>query len=184
MVILRPVNLHWIKGALDDPADLCAHAGVEFQINLDSLIKPSDGDWAVGAAALYLLRALSQPHTKLKPIAEHLFPCCGHGMFEVEGQDDVLILGCNGGIDLEIVRDADEVVLTSAGGRQYRVAAAEWLTAVCGFSDAVRAFYAASSSKRPADEIDAKAYQIFLAEWSRRRSQAERDRAVLTPRSA
>jgi hypothetical protein len=184
MIILRPVNLHWLNGVTDDRTDLCAHAGVEFQVNGDWLIRPSDGIWTVSAAALYLLRALSQPHTKLAPIGKHLFPCCGFGMFEVEGQDDVLILGCNSGMDFELVRDADEVVLTDASARQYRVAAAEWLTAVCDFSDAVRAFYAASSPKQPADEIDAKAYQIFLAEWSRRRSLAERERSAVTPRSA
>lgn len=182
MIVLRPVNLHWIQGALDDPADLCAHAGAEFQIDGDPLIEPSDGIWTVSAASLYLLRALSRPHTKLNPIAEHFFPCCGNGMFEVEGQDDVPILGCNCGIDFQLVRDADEVVLTHAGARQYRMAAAEWRRAVCDFSDSVRAFHNTSSPKQPEDEVEAKAYQRFLTEWSRRRSLAESDNSILTQR--
>ena len=89
MIILRPTNLHWIDGSTDDSADLCAHSGVAFRIGQITLVKPSDGDWTVSAAALYLLRTLSQRHTRQQPIAEHLFPCFGNGIFEVEGQDDV-----------------------------------------------------------------------------------------------
>ena len=32
MVVLRPLNLRWIKDAADDPADFCAHGDVEFRI--------------------------------------------------------------------------------------------------------------------------------------------------------
>jgi len=172
MVTLRPVNLHWINGAADGPADLCAHAAVEFQIDNDVLVQPSDGNWTVSAAALYLLRTLSQPHTKDEPVAEHLFPCCGHGMFDNEEQDDVLIIGCNRGMDFEVVRDGDDVVLTG-DRRTHRIAASEWRKAVCDFSDAVQAFYAASSPKKPSDVDDANGYQKFVSEWARRRSLAE-----------
>src|SRR5258708_2704438 len=60
LIILRPTNLHWINGSADDPADLCAHAGVDFRIGGDTPLR--GGDWNVSAAALYLLRMLSQPH--------------------------------------------------------------------------------------------------------------------------
>ena len=169
MITLRPTNLHWINGSTDDPADLCAHGGVELEIGSDVLVQ--GGNWTLSAAALYLLRTLSRPHTKSEPITEFLFPCCGHGMFDVEGQDDVLILGCNSGVDLEVVRNGNEFLLTAADGRQHRVTAADWTRAVCEFSDAVQAFYAGASPKEPADDIDG--FQKFLSEWSRRRSQAE-----------
>jgi hypothetical protein len=115
VIVLRPTNLHWIDG-INDPADLCAHSPVEFRIGGATLIKPSDGDWTVSAAALYLLRTLSQPHTKQQPITDYLFPCCGNGIFEVEGRDDVRIVGCNSGIDFEVVRTDDEVALTAEDG--------------------------------------------------------------------
>jgi len=54
MISLRPTGLHWINGSTDDPADLCAHAGVEFEIDGDVLIQ--GGQWTVNAAAVYLLR--------------------------------------------------------------------------------------------------------------------------------
>lgn len=173
MISLRPTNLHWIKGTADDPTDLCAHSGVEFQIDGDLLVQESDGDWTVSAAAVHLLRTLSQPHLKREPLAEHLFPHCGHGMFDVVGQDDVLILGCNLGVDFEVVQVGAAYSLTAADGRRHRIAASDWRRAVCEFSDAVQAFYAASSPKQPSDDADRKGFQKFLSEWSQRRSQAE-----------
>jgi hypothetical protein len=170
MIILRPTNLHWIDGSLDDTADLCAHSAVDFRIGDSVLVKPSDGDWTVSAAALYLLRTLSQPHTKQQPMTEFLFPCCGNGIFEVEGQDDVQILGCNSGIDFEVLRVEDEVILTDKGGTQFQVALSEWRRAVCNFSDSVRAFYSACSPKEPEDDWERRSFHKFLAEWSRRRS--------------
>jgi len=116
---------------------------------------------------------LSQPHTKRQPIAEQLFPCCGNGIFEVEGQDDVVIVGCNSGIDFEVVQIDDDVLLTAEDGTQHRVAVSDWRRAVCEFSDAVQAFYTASSPKEPADAWEQRSFRKFLSEWSRRRSLAE-----------
>lgn len=170
MIILRPTNLHWIDGSLDDAEDLCAHSAVDFRIGDSILVKPSDGDWTVSAAALYLLRTLSQPHTKKQPLTEFLFPCCGNGIFEVEGQDDVQIVGCNSGIDVEVLRVDDEIIVTVRDGTQYRVSFSEWEAAVWNFSDLVRAFYSASSPKEPEDDWERRSFNKFLAEWSRRRS--------------
>jgi len=167
---LRPTNLHWIKGETDDPYDLCAHSGVEFCIGDEILVSQSDGEWTVSAAALYLLRTLTLPHTKDKPIGEHLFPCCGFTMWDIKGQDDVVICGCPKGANFEVVRVSDEIVLTGPCGRKYGIGFLEWRDAVCGFSDVVQSFYAASSPKQPYDEEDAKGFKKFMAEWSRRRS--------------
>ena len=173
MIILRPTNLHWIGGSVDDSADLCAHSSVDFRIGDSVLVKPSDGDWTVSAAALYLLRTLSQPHTKQRPITEYLFPCCGNGIFEVDGQADVQIVGCNSGIDFEVIRIADEVILTAQDGTKYRVTFSDWSKAVCEFSDSVREFYSASSPKQPEEDWEIRSFHKFLSEWSRRRSLAE-----------
>jgi hypothetical protein len=52
--------------------------------------------------------------------------------------------------------------------------ATEWGAAVLSFSEAIMAFYAASSSKQPSEEIVAKGYQAFCAEWNRRYNDAKR----------
>jgi hypothetical protein len=173
MIVLRPTSLHWINESADDPADLCAHSPIEFRIDGDALVQPSDGVWTVSAAALYLLRTLSQPHTKAQRITEYLFPCCGNGIFDVEGQDDVLILGCNSGIDFEVVQVENEVYIRPQSGIAHSVSVSDWSRAVCEFSDAVHAFYTASSPKVPADDFEQRSYRKFLSEWSRRRSLAE-----------
>lgn len=174
MITLQPTNLHWIDSE-SAAADLCAHSPVDFRIGNSILVKPDDGDWTVSAAALYLLRTLSRQHTKQEPITEYLFPCCGNGIFEIEGQDDVQIVGCNSGIDFEVVRTGHEVILNAKDGKAYRIAFSDWKKAVGEFSDSVRAFYESSSSKVPEDECEKRGYCKFLSEWSCRRSFADDD---------
>jgi hypothetical protein len=75
-------------------------------------------------------------------------------------------------MDLEVRPLGEEVVIVAGDGRSHRVVASEWRKAVCGFADAVHAFYIASSPKRPSD-TDEKGYKKFMSEWSRRRSLAD-----------
>jgi hypothetical protein len=172
-IILRPTNLHWIKGAVDDPADLCAHSPVDFRIDDVVLVSPTAGDWTVSAAALYLLRTLEYDDTRLDPVGEHLFPCCGHSMYDIDGEEDVAIAGCCNGIDFQVTHSDSDVVVV-AGNDQIRVPFVEWKEAVCAFSDAVRAFYERSSPKQRGDDLDWKGFQKFWSEWSRRRIAAEK----------
>ena len=111
--------------------------------------------------------------TKTEPVAEFLFPCCGNGLFEVEGSDDVLIIGCNSGTNFEVAQSGEQVVLTAGSGAEYRVAVSDWTKAVCEFADSVQLFYTASSPKKPEDAFERRSFQKFLSEWSRRRSMAD-----------
>jgi hypothetical protein len=174
VVTLRPVNLQWIRGADDDPDDLCAHGDVEFRIGEDVLLNPQTGrDLTVSAAALYLLRTLSVPHTREAPVGDHLFPCCGFTMYAVDGEPDVVICGCPGGHDFEVLHEVGGagVVVRAADGREWPVGWPEWRAAVFAFADEVAAFYAACSPRRPADD-DAAGFRRFAAEWERRRGVA------------
>jgi hypothetical protein len=170
-VTLRPANMSWIKGASDDPADLCAHGHVEFRIGDLILVDPATGpEVTVSAAALYLLRTLSRPHTKSQPVGDHLFPCCGFGMFDVAGQEDAVVMGCPSGIDFEVLHAEDEtvIVLRTDDGREFRVTWSAWAEAVYRFTDLVAEFYAKCSPKKPSAE-DAAGFRSFTAEWERRR---------------
>jgi hypothetical protein len=172
VVVLRPVNLRWINGAADDPADFCAHADVEFRIGGDALLEPSGREFTVSAAALYLLRTLSAPHTRATPLGDHLFPCCGFSLYDVPGQPDVVICECPSGEDFEVLHQASGtgVVVRAADGREWQVAWPEWRSAVFAFADRVSEFYAACSPKRVAAE-DAAGFAKFAAEWVRRRGE-------------
>ncbi|MBA4192084.1 MAG: hypothetical protein C0467_29245 [Planctomycetaceae bacterium] len=173
MIVLRPMNLRWINGAADDPLDLCAHGDIEFRIRDDVLLGGASGrDVTVSAAGLYLLRTLSVPHSHATPVGEHLFPCCGHCLYDIAGKSDVVIQGCPNGEDFEVLHQAsgEGVVIRAADGRVWPVGWPEWRAAVFGFADCVSDFYAACSSKQPAAD-DAAGYAKFVAEWERRRSQ-------------
>jgi len=170
MITLRPVNLHWITDS-DDPTDLCAHGRVELAINGKSLITPDAGDWCVSAAALYLLRTLSRSHTRESPVGEHLIPCCGHAMYKVDGEADVVLIGCCNGINWHVVHEAPNAVLTFDDGSVFNVPLAEWRAAVCRFSDDVSQFYNCSTPKTPNDD-DADGYAAFTQEWKLRRQMA------------
>jgi hypothetical protein len=170
-VQLSPVDLRWINGSEDDPADLCAHGDFEFRIDGEVLSDGSAGrELTLSAAALYLLRTLSRSHTKDEPLGDHLFPCCAHAMYDVPDQDDVAIVGCFNGVDFEVDhRDGGTSVLVrGADGRGWSVDRQSWRDAVFAFADAVSEFYARSSPKRPAAD-DADGFRAFQDEWERRR---------------
>ena len=173
MILLLPTRLHWINDSSDDPCDLCAHSPVLFQIGEESLIRPEDGVWTVSAAALYLLRTLSQSHINSQRVAEHLFPCCGNGIFEVEDNDDVLILGCNSGIDFQIIQNGSCVEINTMHHDRYHVSLTEWKKAICAFSDSVWDFYESSSPKIQEGNFERRSYARFMSEWPRRRLLAD-----------
>jgi hypothetical protein len=170
VVVLRPLNLRWINGPGDDPQDLCAHGDVEFRVGENVLLDPTAGrNLTVSAAALYLLRTLSAPHTKQSPVGDHLFPCCGFTMYDIDDQDDVVICGCPSGVDFEVRHQGGEVVIRSDEGREYRAAGDEWRSAVFEFADRVSSFYAGAATKQPADDEDRRGFAKFASEWERRR---------------
>lgn len=172
-VTLRAVGLHWLGDPPDHPSDLCAHGGVDFRLGDDVLGDGDSGnDLSLSTAALHLLRTLERPHTKRHRVGEHLFPHCGFAMHDVEGSDDVLIIGCVSGLDFEVDHrpDASGVSIRSDDGREWPVAWPEWRAAVFSFADQVSSFFAASSAKRPSAE-HAAGYRRFLSEWERRRGE-------------
>ena len=170
MVVLRPVNLRWINDTADDPNDLCVHGEVEFRIGADVLLSGDGLDWTLSAAALYLLRTLSRPHTRQTPVGDHLFPCCGYPLFEPPSEPDVAICECPSGEDFEVLHEPFRtgVRVRAGDGREWRVGWQAWASAVFGFADRVSAFYAACSPKTPTAE-DAAGFAAFVREWERRR---------------
>jgi hypothetical protein len=172
VLILRPVSLHWIRGDADDAADLCAHSPVDFSVDGHRLVTPEQGDWTVSASALYLLRTLSEPHTRDRRVGDQLFPCCGFCMYETPESDDVLVIGCPNGIDVWVERVGEDVRLSGSDAAVQSVTFDEWRRAVCAFSDEVRAFFRRASPKTPHDD-DVLGFQCFLAEWDRRRTAVE-----------
>lgn len=165
-------DLQWIRDG-DRADDLCAHGIVTVRIGDHFIGEPEGESLSVSAAALHLLRTLTRNHTKSDPVAEHLIPCCGHFMIPLgEGhEDDVLIIGCNHGLDWEVMHAGKDVILT-AGEISVTMSLTNWADVLCTFSDTVEALYERSAPKRPTID-DAAGYMAFRHEWARRRRAAD-----------
>jgi len=62
-------------------------------------------------------------------------------MYQEDGTDDVIMLGCPNGVDVEVTPLGDRILIATGDGRKFQVLAAEWRDAVCHFSDLVEEFY-------------------------------------------
>jgi hypothetical protein len=170
MITLIAHDLCWIKGSLDDSADQCAHAHVEFHVNGTTFLSPKDGEWTVSAAALYLLRTITLDHSESNPIAEgnFLFPCCAFNAWPIQERFKVVCIGCTHGIDINITHSGDSVVIESDKGKEL-VSEFEWRDAVLAFVKQVREFYDRSSPKDNLnDEFDREGWVRFWSEWNER----------------
>jgi hypothetical protein len=173
MISISPIRLHWIRDdGVDTPNDLCAHSPIHFEIGGKTLMTVDDGDFTVSAAAIYLLRSLEADHVLDSNVHENLFPCCGHSMYDI-GEADVQIVGCPNGTNFNVVHAGDIVELRSSDLGVFRLSSSEWKSAVKSFSDEVQNFYEASKPKEPSDEVASKGFAKMLAEWKRRRQNAE-----------
>ena len=167
MITLSANNLTWLNTTGDRPEDLCAHSKVRFTVDGLEIVAPDD-EWTVSASAIYLLRTLERNHTKDDPVGEHLFPCCGFSMYEVDDSDDVLIVGCATGIDATIEHISDQVRITAESGESRTVPKSEWIQAVLQFSNSVRDFYESSAEKIASDDVARDGFNKMLLEWERR----------------
>jgi len=170
MITLVPTRLHWLSDAGDDPTDLCALSPVDFRVGSAVLVSPESGDWVVSCASLFLLRTLNRSHSKSSPVGEQMFPCCADHFVPLDN-DDVWFDCCPAGLDIEVIHNGSVVTLRTNVGAEYLVPFGDWHAAVLAFSDAVRAFVDAASTKIPAPH-EQEGYECFLSEWARRRSEA------------
>ncbi|MBK8904811.1 MAG: hypothetical protein IPM53_26765 [Anaerolineaceae bacterium] len=171
MITLKVHNLNWITE--DEAIDLCAHGSVEFSIGDLNIVSPDDGNWCVSAAALYLLRTLSESHTSESPVSEHIFPCCGHSMYWDENSEDCIVFGCPNGINFDVIHEAEHILIKTKNEQEATIPFPIWTASVCAFSDQISDFYERSLLKKPFDEENRKGFEAFQKEWTRRRSQAK-----------
>ncbi len=168
MIKLHAQSLTWLNTTEDCPVDLCAHGTVYFAIDDLEFVVPGDGEWTLSASAIYLLRTLERDHTSIDQVGEHLFPCCGNGMYDVEESANVVIVGCCNGVDLSVVHRDCLVTITSAARESRSVTELQWANAVYHFSKSVRQFYDSSATKMPGDDHQRQGFEKMMKEWDRR----------------
>ena len=175
MVSITPTRLHWIgDDGEDDPGDYCAHSPVDMRIDGKQVVSPEDGDWTVSASAIILLRSLFRNHLTDMKEEEHVFPCCGHGIWPKEG-GGVIISGCPNGIDFCILHHQGTVEL-QIDTEAYDVSYEVWREAVVGFSEEVRRFYVDAVPKDLSPDAEPEGYIAMMSEWEQLKNQAEQDR--------
>ena len=157
-------DLGWVKGAEDDPNDLCLHGHAVAYIGERRL----EYHATVSATALYLLKSLTEDHIIYED--NQILPCCGFFYIPNKSLDNVVISGCPNGIDWTIKHEDGCVVLTLADGTEERVSMEEYKGEVLKFADKIEDFYNRCKPKViSSDEFYGDGYTAFWNEWHRRR---------------
>jgi|GEM_PF-240513 len=171
-------RLWWIKDdGNDDPKDLCLHGDVTARIGEETL----EDDCTISAAALYLLRSLTEDHAFDSPGALFksglMLPCCGHSM-HADGEN-VLIIDCPNGTDWAVHHVSKSVELMTEQGERVIVPLEEYREAVFAFADQVMAYYFQCQPKiLPEEDFARDGYLAFWREWARRRGIALEDTPI------
>lgn len=158
-------DLHWLEGS-DEKEDLCLHGHAVATIGSETL----EYDCAVSAAALYLLKTLTENHEIDKD--NQMLPCCGFFFTTDESLSNVTIVGCNNGIDWSVFHENDDVKIILKNGYEEIVPLNEYKNEVFKFADMIEDFYKSSLPKTlPKDEYQRNGYLTFWKEWHRRRNE-------------
>ncbi|MGI5883509.1 MAG: hypothetical protein ACOX83_00925 [Candidatus Spyradocola sp.] len=161
---LRVGNFSWINGEADDPEDGCLHGHAAARIAGETV----EYDCTVSAAALYLLKSLTEDHVLGE--GEQFFPCCGFFLVADAAGENVSIIGCDNGADWTVRHEGERVRLILPDGKEQIVPLEAYRAEVFAFADAVEAQYRACAPKiLPEDEFDRRGYETFWKEWRRRR---------------
>lgn len=158
-------DLKWLEGS-NESEDLCLHGHAVAWIAGKKL----EYDATVSATALYLLKTLTKNH--LINTDNQMLPCCGFSIFVSDSPDNVIIVGCDNGIDWSVIHDGDNVILELDDGTKDVVSIDNYKKAVFAFADKVEAFYKSAAPKKlPSDKVEREGYIAFWNEWHRRRNQ-------------
>lgn len=160
---IKIIRQYWIKDdGKDDKEDLCSHGEVFIQIGEEIL---SDYG-SLTATGLYLLRTLEMDYV-IDQFASQLVPCCGHFWIPDEnGEDYVVIVGCQSGVDWTITHKNQTVIFESEKGSIGKLSFDEYKNMVLKFTDEIEQFYGNSDDKKvPNDEFEQKGFKQFWNEW-------------------
>lgn len=181
MITIEPIGLHWLGDEVPE-IDLCAHGGVVIKTEQGLFLDDTREEWALGPAALFLLRTLDTDHGRESRVADHIFPHCAHAFF-VDEAGNYLTVGCPGGRDLLIQHKGAHVHVAVGDGPSHVVPKNEWTKGVLGFVAKLREFYRLSKPKAPSRE-DLAGWQAFWRELDQREARAMREEDQSTSEKA
>lgn len=163
--LIDATDLCWIDESADDADDLCLHGHAIVYIGNERL----EFDATVSATALYLLKTLTEEHIIHTGI--QMLPCCGHFYIPDGKLENVVILGCDRGIDWTVKHSGKDVILILESGTEITITLDEYRQEVYKFADKIEDYYKLCSPKNvPSDEFERNGYIAFWNEWHRRRN--------------
>lgn len=163
--LIDATELYWIDGAADNPEDLCLHGHAIAYIGDEML----EYDCTVSATALYLLKTLTEDHIIHED--NQMLPCCGHFYIPDAKLENVIISGCDHGIDWTVKHSGKDVILILENGKEEIVPLEEYRQEVYRFVDKIEDYYQSCSPKvMPEDSFSRDGYIAFWNEWRWRRS--------------
>lgn len=141
--------------------DRCIHGKVIFKIGENLL--SDETEWCVSASAYRFLHTLFENH--FMGAEDFLIPCCGHTMISSEDKDSVNIIGCNNGIDFNIIHEQETISIVTADNTEYQVPFADYKNAIISFAKQVMDFYKSNPPREFEDDFVKAGYSAFVAEW-------------------
>ena len=158
-------ELYWIDGSADNSEDLCLHGHAIAYFGEEYL----EYDCTVSATALYLLKTLTENHIIHED--NQMLPCCGHFYVPDAKLENVMISGCDNGIDWTVKHSGSDVILILENGTEVIVPLKEYRQEVYQFVDKIEHYYKSCSPKKiPEDKFSRDGYTAFWNEWHRRRN--------------
>ncbi len=140
--------------------DYCVHGYVVFKIGSDILHKGSD--WCVSASAYRFLKTLFDDHKMGNE--EFLIPCCGHSIYPSEDKKSVIIVGCNNGIDFDVIHSGENVIIKTAE-KEYNVPFNDYKNAVMDFAKQIYDFYKSNPPRKFDDDFHKNGYEVFMLSY-------------------
>ena len=141
--------------------DCCIHGNVIFKIG-DTLLS-DNSEWCVNASAYRFLHTLFQNH--FSGSDNFLIPCCGHTMIASKDKNTVDIIGCDNGIDFDIIHESENVIIRTSNNIEYTVPFTDYKVAVLTFAKQVEQFYKSNPPRKFHDDFDKNGYSAFINEW-------------------
>ena len=141
--------------------DYCIQGKVVFKIE-DTYLS-DDMDWCVSASAYRFLHTLFENH--FMGAEDFLIPCCGHTMIPSEDQKTVTIIGCNDGIDYDVIHEQENIIIKTADHNEYTVSFIDYRNAVLSFANQIQDFYKTKPPREFNDDFDKAGYKAFITEW-------------------
>ncbi len=148
-------------GEKEQTHDCCIHGKVFFKIG-DKLLS-DDTEWCVSASAYRFLHTLFKNH--FMGADDFLIPCCGHTMIPSDDRMSVNIIGCNNGIDFDIIHKQDNIIIRTTDNTQYTVSFVDYKNAVLSFAKQVEDFYKLNPPREFEDTFSKDGYNAFVTEW-------------------